>query len=132
MLVSGCFQTVRLAELLIVVLGVSSAAPALILRINGASESANFDTLVVLGSTVSITCEDDGTSDAGVLFFNDVDATEQTTLFSRQTDGSWMIAAMSLEHQGAYRCCVLQAQCEKIAVICELIDSNIYMHYTRN
>ena len=119
MLAIPSFQTVRIAAVLVAILGVSSAAPALTLRLNGGQPSTNMDTLAPLESTVSITCQDDGTSNAGNLFFNDVDATELTTLF-RQTDGPWMIAAMSLEHQGAYRCCVLHAQCKEVAVLCEL------------
>ena len=117
MLATPSFQTVRIAAALVATFGVSSSAPALTLRLNGDQPSTNIDTLAPLESTVSISCGD-GTLVAGDLFFNDVNATELTTLFSRQTDGSWMIAAMSLEHQGAYNCCV-QAQCEGMAVVCE-------------
>ena len=121
MLASRPFRTVRIATVLVAVFGVpSSAAPALTLSINGVQRPVNMDTLITLRSTVSVTCQDNGTLDAGDLFFNDVETTELTTLFNRQSDGSWMIAAMSLDHQGAYRCCVLQAQCEEVAVISEL------------
>ena len=119
MLATPSIQTVRIAAVLVAIFGVSSSAPALTLRLNGGQPSTNMDTPISLQSTVNITCRDDGTSNAGDLFFNDVDATELTTLFSRQTDGPWVIAKMSLDHQGAYNCCVPQAQCEEVAVISE-------------
>lgn len=120
MLVTGSnsSRSVRLAAVLVTVLGVSSAAPAIALRINGVQATVNLDTPVDLGSSVSFTCNDDGTSVAGNLFFNDIDAVTYKTLLRAQSDGVWMITAMSLEHQGAYRCCV-QAQCEEVAVISE-------------
>ena len=119
-LVTAFVQTVRLLAVLLVVLGLSSASPALTLRINGGQLSTNTDTLVELRSRVSFSCNDDtDTPVAGDFFFNDLNATTYPALLSRQTDGSWTIHSMSLEHQGSYKCCV-QAWCEEIAVISEL------------
>ena len=121
---SSCsVSSMRLVTVLvgIFVSRVSSATPwpALTLRINGAQGQINTDTLVAIGSSLRISCEEGGTSVDGCLFFNDIDVdTAQYTLFGRQSDGSWTIHSMSLEHQGSYKCCV-QARCEEIALIIE-------------
>ena len=90
------------------------AATRFAIRINNAQETVNMDTLVTLGSQVSFTCTDDGNSIAGtILLLGDNIA---TTLAN--TSGVWVIESMSVEDQGAYRCCA-QSQCEDLAVISE-------------
>lgn len=65
----------RLEAVSVAVLGVSSAAPELTLRINGVQASINLDTQVELGSSVSFSCKDDGSSRsvAGDLYSSPID-----------------------------------------------------------
>ena len=105
--------------MIIVAVRECSAAATLTISINGFQEASNLDTLVGLGSRVSFACNDDVTFAAGDLYFND-----EATVLPRE-DGAWVIASMSVEYQGAYRCCV-ESLCEEIAVISELKCSMIH------
>lgn len=98
---------------LVAALGLSLAATRLTIRVSDGQEKMNEDILVTLNSTVSIICDDDASQATGDFFFNEI----ITTL--PKTDGAWTISSMSVEHQGAYKCCVA-SQCEDVAVISEL------------
>ena len=78
-------------------------------------QHTNVDTLVRLEANVSISCKDEVTGLAGVLSVN----SEPTTLFS-PSSGEWIISSMSVEHQGAYECCVDGLPCEENAIVSEL------------
>lgn len=100
---------------LVAALGVSLAATRFAIRIDNAQETVNVDTLVTLGSHVSFTCTDDGNSITGnILLVSDI-----ATTLANASEGVWIINSMSVEDQGAYRCCV-QSQCKDLAVISEL------------
>ena len=78
-------------------------------------QHTNVDTLVKRGANVSISCKNEVTGRAGVLNVN----SEPTTLPS-PSSGEWIILSMSVEHQGAYKCCVDIPPCQEIAIISEL------------
>ena len=89
--------------------------PRLTIRKNNDPERINIDTLVELRSRVSLTCEDDDTSDSGsISLINHVERE-----LASASEGVYTINSMSLEDQGAYRCSV-ESQSVDVAVISEL------------
>ena len=93
-------------------LGGTLAATQFAIRINNAQETVNLDTLVTVGSRVTFTCKDSASLNTGsILLVNDA-----ATVLANASEGIWIINSMSLEDQGAYRCCV-QSRCDDLAVI---------------
>ena len=111
---SGTLSIITMLSLLYLVgaLGGTLAATQFAIRINNAQETVNLDTLVTVGSRVTFTCKDNASLNTGsILLVNDA-----ATVLANASEGIWIINSMSLEDQGAYRCCV-QSRCDDLAVI---------------